>query len=128
MNQFISLTVAGIATYGCVYALTAMGLVVTYTTSGIFNFAQGAVGMIGAFLYWELSQVHGLPSWAAFAVGVLVIMPLLGAALERTLLRRLENAGLEAQLTVTIALLLLGIAVATAIWNPTAARTVPPFF
>ncbi len=128
MSQFLALTVAGIATYGCVYALTAMGLVVTYTTSGIFNFAQGAVGMIGAFLYWELSQVHGWPSWAAFAVVVLVIMPLLGAGLERTLLRRLENAGLEAQLTVTIALLLLGIAAATAIWNPTAARTVPPFF
>ena len=51
MSQFLSLTVAGIATYGCVYAITAMGLVVTYTTSGIFNFAQGAIGMIGAFLY-----------------------------------------------------------------------------
>jgi len=128
MSQFLALTVAGIATYGCVYALTAMGLVVTYTTSGIFNFAQGAIGMIGAFLYWELSQVHGWPSWAAFTVVVLFVMPLLGAGLERILLRRLEHAGLEAQLTVTIALLLLGIAVATAIWNPSTARTVPPFF
>ena len=57
MNEFISLTVAGIATYGCVYALTAMGLVVTYTTSGIFNFAQGAIGMIAAFFFYELSRV-----------------------------------------------------------------------
>ena len=128
MSQFLSLTVAGIATYGCVYALTAMGLVVTYTTSGIFNFAQGAIGMIGAYVYWELWQAHGWPSWLALLVVVGLVAPLLGAGLERVIVRRLENAGLEARLTVTIALLLLGIAAATAIWNPATSRTVPQFF
>ena len=128
MSQFLSLTVAGIATYGCVYALTAMGLVVTYTTSGIFNFAQGAIGMIGAFLYWQFSQSYGWPSWLAFVLVVLVLTPLLGAALERLILRRLENAALEAQLTVTIALLLLGIAIATVVWDPRVSRRVPQFF
>ena len=128
MSQFLSLTVAGIATYGCVYALTAMGLVVTYTTSGIFNFAQGAIGMIGAFLYWQFSQSFGWPSWLAFVLVVLVLTPLLGAALERLILRRLENAALEAQLTVTIALLLLGIAIATVVWDPRVSRRVPQFF
>ena len=128
MSQFLSLTVAGIATYGCVYALTAMGLVVTYTTSGIFNFAQGAIGMIGAYVYWELWQAHGWPSWLALLVVVGVVAPLLGAGLERVVVRRLENAALEARLTVTIALLLLGIAAATAIWNPATSRTVPQFF
>ena len=128
MSQFLSLTVAGIATYGCVYAITAMGLVVTYTTSGIFNFAQGAIGMIGAYLYYELSQVWGWPSWGAFLMVVLVLTPALGAGIERVVVRRLENAALEAQLTVTIALLLLGIAVATAFWNPQVARRVPPYF
>jgi branched-chain amino acid transport system permease protein len=128
MNQFISLTVAGIATYGCVYALTAMGLVVTYTTSGIFNFAQGAIGMIGAFFYWELSQGWHWPAWLALIVSILVFAPLVGALLERTVIRRLENAGLEAKITVTIALLLLGIAVATAFWDPTQVRSIPNFF
>ena len=128
MSQFLSLTVAGIATYGCVYALTAMGLVVTYTTSGIFNFAQGAIGMIGAFLYWQFSQSFGWPSWLAFLLVVLVLTPLLGALLERLIVRRLENATLEAQLTVTIALLLLGIAIATVVWDPRVSRQVPQFF
>jgi branched-chain amino acid transport system permease protein len=128
MSEFLSLTVAGIATYGCVYALTAMGLVVTYTTSGIFNFAQGAIGMIGAFVYWQFSQSWGWPSWVALVAVVLVIAPLLGAVLERVVMRRLENAELEAKLTVTIALLILGIAAATAIWNPADARQVPAFF
>lgn len=128
MSEFLSLTVAGIATYGCIYALTAMGLVVTYTTSGIFNFAQGAIGMIGAFLYWQFSQSYGWPSWLALPLVVLVIIPLIGAGIERTVVRRLETASLEAKLTVTIALLLLGIGVATALWNPQVARTIPQFF
>jgi branched-chain amino acid transport system permease protein len=128
MSEFLSLTVAGIATYGCIYALTAMGLVVTYTTSGIFNFAQGAIGMIGAFLYWQFSQSYGWPSWLALPLVVLIIIPLLGAGIERTVVRRLETASLEAKLTVTIALLLLGIGVATALWNPEVARTIPQFF
>ena len=128
MSQFLSLTVAGIATYGCVYAITAMGLVVTYTTSGIFNFAQGAIGMIGAFLYWQLSQGFGWPAWISFVAVVIVFTPLLGGLIERIVVRRLENAALEAKLTVTIALLLLGIAVATIAWDPQVARRVPQFF
>ena len=132
MNEFISLTVAGIATYGCVYALTAMGLVVTYKTSGIFNFAQGALGMVSAFFYYDLSQAWHWPSALALAVTVLGFAPLVGAVLERVVIRRLENAGLEAKLTVTIALTLLCIAAATAIWyrdpNSIAVRRIPNFF
>ena len=128
MSQFLALTVAGVATYGCVYALTAMGLVVTYTTSGIFNFAQGAIGMIGAFLYWELRVHLGWPAWASLILVVLILVPLLGAVIERLVIRRLQGAALEAQLTVTIALLLLGIAVATAVWDPQTDRTLPQFF
>lgn len=128
MNEFISLTVAGIATYGCVYALTAMGLVVTYTTSGIFNFAQGAIGMIAAFFFYELSRVWHIPAAVALLICVFVFAPAVGALLERVVMRRLENAALEAKLTVTIALLLLGIALATAIWNPQTVRNLPNFF
>src|SRR5581483_9070839 len=127
MSQFLSLTVSGIATYGCVYALTAMGLVVTYTTSGIFNFAQGAIGMIGAFLYWQFDQHFGWPAWASVILVVFIITPAIGAGIERTVVRRLENAALEAKLTVTIALLLLGIALAEWRWPPSS-RTVPEFF
>ncbi len=128
MNEFISLTVAGIATYGCVYALTAMGLVVTYTTSGIFNFAQGAVGMISAFFFYDLTKVWHLPSLLGLILVVFLFAPAIGALLERTVVRRLENAALEAKLTVTIALLLLGIALATALWDPEKVRMIPAFF
>jgi len=105
-----------------------MGLVVTYTTSGIFNFAQGAMGMIGAFLYWQFEGHFGWPSWAAFILVAFVLSPLGGAAIEWGLMRRLSNASLEAKLTVTIGLLLFLIAIADWRWNPEGQRVVPQFF
>ena len=48
-----------------IYAVAASGLVVTYATSGIFNFAHGATGMLAAFSYWELWQNRGWPGWLA---------------------------------------------------------------
>jgi branched-chain amino acid transport system permease protein len=128
VSQFLALTVAGIATYGCVYALAAMGLVVTYQTSGIFNFAQGAIGMMGAFLFWQLSQGWGWNALVSALVVVLVITPLVAAGLEQLVMRRLENAPLEAQLTVTIALIPSLLAISAILWNPAVARPVPEFF
>ena len=46
-NQFLAATVAGLVT-AALYAIAASGLVVTYTTSGVFNFAHGAFGMMAA--------------------------------------------------------------------------------
>jgi branched-chain amino acid transport system permease protein len=128
MQAFLALTVAGVATYGCVYALTALGLVVTYTTSGIFNFAQGAIGMVGAFLYWQFSVDFGWPSWAAFILVAFVLAPLGGAFIEWMLMRRLTKASLEAKLTVTIGLLLFLLAIASTAWSPQVDRVVPLFF
>ena len=73
MTTFLAYTIVGIAT-GCIYALTASGLVVTYTTSGIFNFAHGAIGMLCAFGFWELTVKDGWPQWLA----LLFIMRLVG--------------------------------------------------
>lgn len=127
MDTFLALGVAGLV-MGCVYALTACGLVVTYTTSGVFNFAHGAIGMVGAFAYWELSVWRGLAAPAALVLVVLVLAPLLGIAVERLLLRRLSGAPLEVTLTVTIGLLLLLIGLTHTVWDPTDPHRLPPFF
>ena len=60
MSEFISLLIAGIVV-GSIYAVSASGLVVTYNTTGIFNFAHGAMGMVLAYLFWQLWQGWGLP-------------------------------------------------------------------
>ena len=100
LNQgaFTSETITGAVifalTAGSIYAIAASGLVVTYTTSGVFNFAQGAIGMIMAFLYWEVRINHGWPAWVALIFVVLIVAPLFGAVIERTLMRRLVDAPL----------------------------------
>ena len=51
MTELVTFTVVGLA-IGAIYSIASAGLVVTYTTSGIFNFAHGAIGMFTAFIYW----------------------------------------------------------------------------
>ena len=128
MSSFLTYSVIGIVV-GCIYALTATGLVVTYTTSGVFNFAHGAIGMIAAFSYWQLTVGWGVPPVLALIVVLLVGAPLFGALIERVLMRRLEGAALEVQLVVTVGLLAFLIGVANLAWNPTrATRTLQRFF
>ena len=91
MTEFLAFTITGIVT-GSVYAIAASGLVVTYTTSGIFNFAHGAIGMVMAFLYWQLRVQMHWPAPIALIVVLFILSPLLGAVIERVMMRRLYAA------------------------------------
>ena len=110
MTELLQFTLFGLM-LGCVYAIASMGLVLTYTVTGVFNFAHGAVGMIAAFVYYELHVTHGVPTPIAVALVVLVFAPVTGLAAER-LLRRFQGADYATSLVVTIALTvgLLGLA------------------
>ena len=61
LQTFLTFLVLGV-TIAAVYAISATGLVVTYITSGVFNFAHGAIGMFLAFVYWELRVNQGWPT------------------------------------------------------------------
>src|ERR1700737_3352742 len=58
---------------GGIYAISAGGLVVTYSTTGIFNFAHGAIGCFLAFLYWELRVNRHWPAPLALVVVIFVM-------------------------------------------------------
>jgi branched-chain amino acid transport system permease protein len=60
--------VAGLAV-GALYALSGVGMLVLYRTTGVLNLAYGALGALSALLSWELMQ-HGAGDWQAYAVGV----------------------------------------------------------
>ena len=129
MSQFLGYTVLGLSLAG-IYAVAASGLVVTYTTSGIFNFAHGAIGMMGAFAYWQLSSedAMGLPAPVAFVLVVFVAGPLFGALVERVIMRGLEGTSEVTRLVVTFGLLASLIALAQILWPSDVNRAVPPFF
>ena len=111
MSEFLRYTIFGLAFAG-VYFIAASGLVVTYSTSGIFNFAHGAVAMIAAFSYWELRVRHHWPAPLAFVGVVFVLAPIMGVVIERLVMRNLGGAATITNIVVTIGLLvtLLGIA------------------
>lgn len=110
---------------GCLYALTASGLVVIYLTSGVFNFAQGAIGMFMAFVYWQLAVAWHVPVPLALFLVLFVLAPLTGAAIERIAIRPLYGAPLGVSLMVTLGILLALLGIADAIWSPQVTRHLP---
>jgi len=74
---------------GVMYSLVALGFVLIYKASGVFNFAQGAMVFFAALTFVSLVE-RGWNFWLALAV-TLAVMVLLGLAIERVVLRPLVN-------------------------------------
>jgi branched-subunit amino acid ABC-type transport system permease component len=90
---------------GCVFALVAVGFVLTYKVSGVFNLAFGAQAYAVAAVYYDLRVMHGWPIPAAVFVSLFLFAPLLGLVLYRGLFRYLRTAPQVARLAVSIGLL-----------------------
>jgi branched-chain amino acid transport system permease protein len=75
---------------GSFYAILSLGLAVIFGMLNVINFAHGALYMIGAFVAWLLLQYLGIGYWASLVLSPIVV-GLLGALIERTLLRRLYH-------------------------------------
>jgi branched-chain amino acid transport system permease protein len=127
VTAFLSFTIVGIVV-GCIYALTATGLVVTYVTSGIFNFAHGAIGMIAAFAYWELTVQDHWPVPLALLFVVLVLAPLLGVLIDVAVMRNLHEASTEVRVIVTVGVMLFLLGVGQWRWKNNQARLLPRLF
>ncbi|MEO6606375.1 MAG: ABC transporter permease [Aeromicrobium sp.] len=125
MSAFLSYTIIGIFT-GAAYAIAASGLVLTYSTTRVFNIAHGAVGMVFAFVYWDFSVKQGIPVWASLILVLVVVAPLFGIFVQRVLARGLGSAPVSVSLVVTVGLLVALIGVATQVWPP-ASRRLPLF-
>jgi branched-chain amino acid transport system permease protein len=123
----MNLLVNGLIT-GAVFAIAACGLVLTYSTSGIFNFAHGALGMFSAYVYWDLRVNHHLPAPVALAAVLLVVAPALGALLHRVVIKGLQGTPEIVTLVVPISVLLALISLANWIWKPGVPHSIQPFF
>jgi branched-chain amino acid transport system permease protein len=88
MNFFVEVAVGGLLA-GVMYALVALGFVLIYKASGVFNFAQGAMVFFAALTFVSLLEM-GWNFWLAFAA-TLALMVLAGIAIERVVLRPLIN-------------------------------------
>ena len=127
MQLFLTYTIFGLV-LGGVYAIAASGLVLTYNTSGIFNFAHGAEAMLGAFVYWEVRYSWGWPTPLALIAVLGVFGPLMGGLLYIGIMRGLRDTAEVAKVVVTVALMLGMLYLSDWFWNPITPRTVTPFF
>lgn len=97
--------IAGI-TVGSVYGVAGLGLVLTYRTSGTFNFAHGALATVSAFLFYTLYVLHHV----AWPLAALVCIGLVGTAmaflLER-IARSVANGATSVQIVASVGVLLI---------------------
>ncbi|MCK9900947.1 ABC transporter permease [Parafrankia colletiae] len=127
MEQLFTFGIVGLST-AAIYAIIGSGLVLTYTTTGVFNFAHGAAGMMAAFAYWQLTEGWGLPVPLALILVLVVLAPAFGLLVERLVLRPIQGLGDAERLVMTVAMLSGLIAAARWIWDPNEARSLPRFF
>ncbi|TAM91121.1 MAG: inner-membrane translocator [Jatrophihabitans sp.] len=127
MTEFIAYTVTGLF-LGAAYAIAASGLVLTYTTTRVFNLAHGATSMVMAYVYWQLHVSAGLPTALAVALVLVLIAPLFGVVLERLVMRGLGDAPVAVSLVVTVGLFVFLVGLAQQFWPADVFRAVPNFF
>lgn len=110
----LKFTVIGIF-QGAVYGLLAVGLVLVYKGTRVFNFAQGEFGTVAAFVAWALFANAGVP-YAVAVLAALVCAVALGLIVERLVVRPLFNASRITVLvaTVGVALFIIGVTVVVA--------------
>ena len=100
INELTQTILNGVA-IGCIYGMVALGFVLIYKSTEVINFAQGELLMLGAFISYSLiTQLH-LSYWTALLITI-VAMGIVGAALERVVLRSLVGEPTYAIVIVTI--------------------------
>jgi branched-chain amino acid transport system permease protein len=97
--------------FGLLYALTSVGLVLIYRANRVINFAQAEIGSVAAVVAIEM-VLHGVPYFVAVPLG-LVLAAVIGAGVERVIIRRFRTAPrlILAVATIGIAQILLGLSI-----------------
>jgi branched-chain amino acid transport system permease protein len=111
---FAQQIVSGLAT-GAIFASLALALVIIYRSTHVVNFAQGEMAMFTTYVAWELMD-RGFPYWPAFVL-TLAIAFAGGVAVERVLIRPVEQASPLTIVIVTIGLLIALNGLAGWIWT-----------
>ncbi|MCO7515397.1 branched-chain amino acid ABC transporter permease [Pseudomonas guariconensis] len=114
MEFFFEVLIGGLLA-GVMYSLVAIGFVLIYKASGVFNFAQGAMVLFAALTFVSLLE-RGVPFWLAFAI-TLATMVALALLIERTVLRPLVNRSPITLFMATLGLSYVIEGAAQALWG-----------
>jgi branched-subunit amino acid ABC-type transport system permease component len=124
MKAILPFLLVGVTT-GSLYGLAGLGLVLTYRSSGVFNFAHGAVAAAGAYVFYELHILRSMPWFLALVIAVGLFGIVAGWLLER--LARLLTGGPAAATVVATVGLLLAVQGGLYVQGGVATREFPRF-
>ena len=114
MGFFFEVLIGGLLS-GVMYSLVAIGFVLIYKASGVFNFAQGSMVLFSALTFVSLLERH-VPFWLAFALTMLTMIAL-AWAVERFVLRKLVNRPPITLFMATLGLSYIVEGLAQAVWG-----------
>ncbi|WP_448625047.1 ABC transporter permease subunit [Geodermatophilus sp. URMC 64] len=120
MSHLLPFIVSGIAA-GAIYGLAGTGLVLTYKTSGLFNFGHGALATLAAYVFYGLQEELELEWGWAFFIAVVVLGPLMGLVMER-IAARLAPQRIALQIVATVGLILAVQGLASIVYGPNPIR------
>ncbi len=115
MRDFLQLLVAGVAV-GALYALVALGFVIIYKATGVINFAQGALLLLGAYFALSFNELLNLPFLLA-ALLAMVTCAAVGVLVERLILSRMVGQPVFAVIMITLGLTIFIEQVVTWRWG-----------
>lgn len=116
MIDFINYALNGFL-QGQIYALLALGFVVIYRASKVFNFAQGELMLLGAYAVWTLTLGANLSPWLAIPLAFVCAL-IYGWLIERLFFERLVGESVFSMVMVTIGLVILIRGIVLVVWGP----------
>jgi ABC-type branched-subunit amino acid transport system permease subunit len=130
MTTFVVYAILGLGA-GVAYAALAFGVVAVYKGSGVLNFAHGAIALLAAYAYTDLSGSGsgqaGLPPWVALLVAM-AGAALLGVSFHFLVMKRLRSAPNLAKVVATLGLLSLLQGIVVVHWGSVYTSAVPSLF
>ncbi|MCK9900044.1 ABC transporter permease [Parafrankia colletiae] len=125
----IDLALTGIS-LGAIAALSGIGVLVTYRTNGVLNFAQGGIATLVAYVFREMVVEWGLPIWLAAVIALAVLSPGIGLLLERLVFRPLarRRASAAESLVASLGVLVLTLGMTAGIWGLGSRTDAPSIF
>ncbi|MGH2939688.1 MAG: ABC transporter permease subunit [Solirubrobacterales bacterium] len=104
MEEVIRFALLGLG-IGATYALASQGLIIVYRGSGVLNFALGAIGMVGAYVWWELTVNQGWAFFPGMIAGVAAAAAV-GALIHLLIMRPLRQAAPLVRVIATLGVLI----------------------
>lgn len=125
MDSFLQAIASGLVV-GSLYSLVGLGIVIIYKSTHVFNFAQGGLLMLGAYLTWWFMVKVGMPVWAALLCGLAASVAI-GFLVERLAMRRLVGQPILSLIIITLALQAFIEGLVTLFWGEREYNVFPQF-